>query len=145
MNAAQLHKLSRRLRELALEVSGEEDEERVSVSELAIIEDVANHPNTSIGDIAKRTGLAQSLVSRTVATMRDANVFTTDADPADGRKLQVTIESKTRSRLFRERGTRSIEEKLAQVLPNITPSDLKKAVAMLEKLAELFESQQKSE
>ena len=144
MNVAQLHKLSRRLRELALEVSGEESEERVSVSELAIVEDVANHPNTSVGDIAKRTGLAQSLVSRTVATTRDAGVFTTDADPADGRKLQVTIESKTRSRLFRERGARSIEEKLAQVLPNTTPSDLKKAVAMLEKLAEFFESQQKS-
>lgn len=144
MNAAQLHKLSRRLRELALEVSGEESEARVSVSELAIIEDVANHPNTSIGDIAKRTGLAQSLVSRTVATMRDAGVFTTDADPTDGRKLQVTIESKTRSRLFRERGTRSIEEKLAQALPDITPSDFKEAVAMLEKLAELFESQQRS-
>lgn len=143
MNAAQLHKLSRCLRELALEVSGEEGEARVSVSELAIIEDVANHPNTSIGDSAKRTGLAQSLVSRTVAAMRDAGVFTTDTDPADGRKLRVTIDSKTRSRLFRERGNRSIEEKLAQALPNTTPSDLKKAVTMLENLAELFESQQK--
>ena len=141
MNVAQLHKLARQLREVALEVSSNGGEDRVSAGDLAIVEDVALHPKTSIGEIAERTRLAQSLVSRTVAAMRDANVFVTELDPADRRKLLVDIDSETRLRLFRDRGARPIEEGLLHALPDIEPGDLKRMISMLEEIAKIFKSQ----
>lgn len=138
MNAAQLHKLARQLREVALETSSNGDEERVSAGELAIVEDVAHHPKTSVSGIARRTRLAQSLVSRTVSAMRDAGVFRTEPDPADRRKLLVDIDSETRLHLFRDRGARPIEEELLRALPGIEPGELERMVSMLEEVAGLF-------
>ena len=135
MNAAQLHRLARRLREVALATSGDGDEEHISAGELAIVEDVARHPGTSIGGISRRTRLAQSLVSRTVSAMRDAGVFTTEPDPADRRKLLVDIDSETRLRLFRDRGSRPIEEELLGALPGIEPGEFERVVSMLEEVA----------
>ncbi|MDQ2733144.1 MAG: hypothetical protein M3Y56_15940, partial [Armatimonadota bacterium] len=67
MNAAALHRLARHLRTLAIQASDIEGETTPSLSELVIVEDVARHPGTPIGKIARRVGLAQSLVSKTVA------------------------------------------------------------------------------
>ena len=144
MNAAQLHKLARQLREVALEASSNGDEERVSAGELAIVEDVALHPRTSIGGISGRTRLAQSLVSRTVSAMRDAGVFTTEPDTEDRRKLLVDIDSETRLRLFQDRGSRPIEEELRRALPGIEPGELGRVVSMLEEVAGLFSRYQRN-
>jgi DNA-binding MarR family transcriptional regulator len=144
MNAAQLHKLARQLREVALEASSNGDEERVSAGELAIVEDVALHPKTSIGGISRRTRLAQSLVSRTVSAMRDADVFTTEPDPGDRRKLLVDIDSETRLHLFRDRGSRPIEGELLRALPGIEPGELERVVSMLEEVAGLFSLHQRN-
>lgn len=140
MNVARLHRLSRRLREVALEVSSNRDEDRISAGELAIVEDVARNPRTSIGEISRRTGLAQSLVSRTVSEMRDADVFTTGVDPTDRRRSLVDIDSETRLRLFRDRGSRPIEDELLRALPDIEPGELERVVSMLEELVELFDA-----
>ena len=144
MNTAQLHKLARQLREVALEASSNGDEERVSAGELAIVEDVALHPKTSIGGISSRTRLAQSLVSRTVSAMRDTGVFTTEPDPADRRKLLVDIDSETRLRLFRDRGSRPIEEELRRALPGIESGELERVVSMLEEVSGLFDLHQRN-
>jgi len=138
MDAAQLYRLARHLREIALDATSNSQEERVSASELAIVEDVARHSQSAIGDIVRRTGLSQSLVSRIVASLRDAQVFTTEPDPADRRKMQVSINSQTQLQIFRERGGRSIEAALRQALPHLMPQDLTETVGMLERLSAHF-------
>lgn len=70
VNAGQLHQLARRLREIALAATADPGEMLVSAGDVAITEDVAHHPGASVGEIAERTALAQSLVSKTVARMR---------------------------------------------------------------------------
>lgn len=139
MHASQLHKLARQLREIALATTGNTGDECISAGALAIIEDVASHPATSVGEIAGRTGLAQSLVSRTVATMREAGVFATAPDAADRRRSLVSIDPTTRIQLFRDRGARSIEPELVRAFPGSDPATIARALALLEELAALFE------
>jgi len=66
VNAGQLHRLARVLREIAQVATANEGERPVAASTVAIVEDVTGHPQSPITEIAQRTGLAQSLVSRTV-------------------------------------------------------------------------------
>jgi DNA-binding MarR family transcriptional regulator len=137
MNGSQLHRLARRLRELALAVTSEEDEERVSAGELAIVEDVAAHPGAAVGEIAARTGLAQSLVSRTVALMREAGIFVTRPDPTDRRRSLVSIPPEQIVG-FRDRAARPLGPELARALPWRTPEERAHAEALLDELAALF-------
>ncbi len=138
MNASQLHRLARRLREVALAVTSEGDDERVSAGELAIVEDVAAHPAAAVGEIAARTGLAQSLVSRTVALMREAGIFVTRPDPADRRRSLVSIPPEQIAR-FRDRAARPIRPELARALTWRTPAERARAETLLAELAALFE------
>jgi DNA-binding transcriptional regulator GbsR (MarR family) len=77
---------------------------------------VAHNSGTSIGAIAHRTGLAQSLVSKTVATMRDAGVFEVRPDPGDRRRVAVSVSPPSRD-IFRARGDRPIERRSANSAP----------------------------
>ena len=140
MNASRLHWLARQLRAVALAVTANAGDERISAGELAIIEDVASHPVTSVGEIAARTRLAQSFVSRVVATLREAGVFVTAPDSVDRRRSLVSIDPATRIQLFRDRGTRPIAEELARVLPGRDPEAIARAAELLEELAAIFES-----
>lgn len=138
MNGSQLHRLARRLREVALAVTSERDEERVSAGELAIVEDVAAHPQAAVGEIAARTGLAQSLVSRTVATMREVGIFVTTPDAADRRRSLISIPPEQIAG-FRNRAARPIAPELERALANRTPAEHARAEALLDELAALFD------
>lgn len=138
MNGSQLHRLARRLREVALAITSEVDEERVSAGELAIVEDVAAHPRAAVGEIAARTGLAQSLVSRTVATMREAGIFVTTPDAADRRRSLVSIPPAQMAG-FRDRAMRPLAPELARALAHRTPAERARAEALLDELAALFD------
>lgn len=139
MYGSRLHKLARRLREVALATTGNDDDDRLSAGELAIIEDVADHPATSVGEVAGRTQLAQSMVSKTVAMLREAGIFITQRDPQDRRRSLISIEPATRIHLFRDRGARSIEGELGRALPGRTPEEVTRAIDLLEELATLFD------
>ena len=81
MNAGQLHRLARVLREIAQVATANEGERPVAASTVAIVEDVTDHPQSPITEIAHRTGLAQSLVSRTVDRLQARGVLTVGAIP----------------------------------------------------------------
>ena len=135
MNAGELHRLARTLREMALTATADPGEPRVSAGDLAIAEDVAHHSGTTVGAVADRTGLAQSLVSRTVAQMRDAGVFVTASDPADGRRTLVSVAPATRAGVFRSRGGRPIDDALRAHLPDASAADLRRVGELLDELA----------
>lgn len=135
VNAGQLHRLARLLREIASAATADPGETPVSAGDLAIVEDVAHHAGTSIGQIAQRTGLAQSLVSKTVAAMRGAGVFTTAADPADGRRLLINVEPTTRADVLAARGTRRIEAAIHERKPKASPEELAQIEELLDELA----------
>lgn len=104
MDAARLHRLARVLADVAGAAAAETGDDRLTPGQLAVVEDLARHEATTVGEVARRTGLAQSLVSTTVAGLREAGVVTAQADPDDGRRVLVTLSRSTRSQILSRSG-----------------------------------------
>lgn len=138
MDAGQLHRVARLLREVALDATADPGETPVSAGDVAIAEDIAHHNKVSVGEIAVRTGLAQSLVSRTIAKMHDAGVVVTERDPSDGRRILISIAPDTRTGLFRSRARRPVEPALRSRYPDSSEAQIARVVALLQELADIL-------
>ena len=90
-----------------------------------------------IGEIAERTGLAQSLVSTTVAKLRDAGMVDVDTDPADRRRARIGVSAAAR-RLFAARAERPIGAAIRQALPDATGEELARVEELLDELAAML-------
>lgn len=137
MRAADLHRLARRLREAALLATGNEGEGRAGFGEVAVVEDVAAHPGATIGAIADRTGLAQSLVSRLVRRLAAAGVLQIDRDAADARRTLVSLDPRTRDEVLRPRGSRPIAPSLVQAFPHLGAEDVRRLESLLDQVLRL--------
>ncbi len=91
MNVGELYYLARRLRFLAEQGLGAGDGqvEAVPVHHQVVLGAVLDAPGSSIGQIADRTSLAQSIVSKAVAALRDQDLLATETDPHDRRRVRV--------------------------------------------------------
>lgn len=116
MFAAELHRLARTLREIALEATGNTGADQVNAGELAVLEDVARHPRSTISDITQRTRLAQSLVSRIVQAAAAEGALAVDPDDHDRRKVRVELTAATR-RAILERAGRPVDDAIATRTP----------------------------
>lgn len=141
MDAGQLHKVARLLREVALDATADPGETPVSAGDVAIAEDITHHEKASVGEIAARTGLAQSLVSRTVAKLHDAGVVVTERDPDDGRRVLISIAPSVRTGLFRSRARRPVEPALRSRYPDSSEAEIARVVALLQELADILTSE----
>jgi DNA-binding MarR family transcriptional regulator len=138
VDAGQLHKVARLLREVALDATADPGETPVSAGDVAIAEDIAHHEKASVGEIAARTGLAQSLVSRTVAKLHDARVVVTERDPDDGRRVLISIAPGVRTGLFRSRARRPVEPTMHSRYPDFSEAEIAHVVALLNELADIL-------
>jgi DNA-binding MarR family transcriptional regulator len=136
VNAGQLHRLARVLREIALAATANEGERPVAASTVAIVEDVTGHPQSPITEIARRTGLAQSLVSRTVERLQTLGVLTVGHDPADARRTLVSVDPQTRHLDFAERAERPIGDAIRQVMAGVSGEQQRRIEAALEILGD---------
>jgi DNA-binding MarR family transcriptional regulator len=134
MNAGQLHRLARVLREIAQVATANDGERPVAASTVAIVEDVTSHPQSPIAEIVRRTGLAQSLVSRTVDRLQALGVFTVGHDPADRRRTLVSMDPQTRHVDFAARAERPIADAMRQVIAGLTDERLAEIAAALDVL-----------
>lgn len=135
MNAGELHRLARVLREIAQAATANAGERPVAASTVAIVEDVSDHPQSPITEIARRTGLAQSLVSRTVDRLQTHGVLTAGRDPADGRRTLVSVDPRTRHLDFADRAGRPIADAIGQVVTGVSGEQQERIAAALEVLA----------
>ncbi|SFQ53134.1 MarR family winged helix-turn-helix transcriptional regulator [Amycolatopsis rubida] len=124
MRAADLHRLARTLREIALTSTGNTGADQVNAGELAVVEDVSRNPGATISDVTRRTGLAQSLVSRITHRMADAGIMRLRPDERDRRKSRLEIEPSART-LFRARADGSIASALAAFAPKLSAAQRK--------------------
>lgn len=122
MRAADLHRLSRKVREIAFRATGNTGDDRVSPGELAVLEDIARNPGASIGHITRRTGLAQSLVSRITRSLAAAGVVTISVDGSDRRKVRIVLEPAAQEQIMK-RADNSITEAVAEYLPALSPEE----------------------
>lgn len=136
VNTVDLYRLARVLRDIALTVTTAPGAGSVSAGTMAIVRDVHGNPAAAIGDIAERTGLAQSLVSRTVARLRDKGVLMTAHDPKDGRRTLVSVRSGASIDAFLPHDVRSIDDGIRALLPDVTDVRLARILLGLNVLAD---------
>ncbi len=108
-----------------------------------VLVDVFEHPGTTIGQIAARTGFPQSHVSSAVARLRTAEVLITEADPRDRRRTLVAPSPDHRHLAARTRRDLRRVEDLVEVslVDRLGPDGadyVGPVIASLEMLADLF-------
>lgn len=135
MTAGELFRVARLLREVALAAARDPGEPPPPPGLVAIAADIADHDGTSVGEIAARTGLAQSLVSKTVARLRDAGVVDVGKDATDRRRTRVAISGTARSQLFATRGERAVTGALHDRFPGLSVERVAEVDALLDQLA----------
>lgn len=110
------------MREIALLSTENTGEDRVNAGELAVLEDIARNPGATIGEITRRTGLAQSLVSRITRAKAEAGVVVTAVDDLDRRKIRVDLDPAARSQIIDRAGNTTTAALRAQT-PSLTPAE----------------------
>lgn len=119
MRASELHHLARATREVALLATNNLGADRINAGELAVLEDIARNPGAAISDVTRRTGLAQSLISRIAHGMAEAGVVHIAPDPADRRKVRVQLSQGVQKQIS-ERAATPIADALAAFTPSLT-------------------------
>lgn len=96
-----------------------------------VVTDVSEHPDSSIGDIAARTGLPQSHVSQSVARLRARCALQTASDPGDGRRTLVRLSPEVQGRAA-QLGSVSVDAALGAALGITDPDAVAALVRTLE-------------
>jgi DNA-binding MarR family transcriptional regulator len=102
---------------------------------LIVATDIAEHPDSAVGEIAARTGLPQSQVSSAISRLKEAGTVVTTTDPTDRRRALVTQAPTASDRLTEVRAT-TIIPALTEALGTDDPTQLTKVTAALDQLAE---------
>lgn len=138
VDVLQLNRLARQLREIALKASQGGADLPISVGELAILENVARHPNSTISEISRSTGLAQSRVSKVVRELSEEGVFQHSKDPNDRRQTRVQLDAKVQRQTFEDHGSRPIDEALSDAVPHLDAAGVKRVKELLAELSGLL-------
>lgn len=131
-----LYQLGRRLAEIALEDMGA-DAPDLAPGEFLVLQDLFLNGRSAVGDIARRTGLAQSRVSTSVRALAGRHWVTTGADPADGRKTLVDVTEPIRAAGQQRRAGRA-DKTLTDALAEADDKERADLIAALERLHQLL-------
>lgn len=139
MEAGELHKLARALRDLALDVTSDTADDRPNAAETLVATDIFEHSPTTVSEIVARTGVAQSQVSTIVAALHDAGVTTREPDPRDRRRTLLVVPAKAREAFGTDRGRRNIQNTLRTYLNDhqlpSDPDELDQVIQLLDQLS----------
>jgi DNA-binding MarR family transcriptional regulator len=102
-----------------------------------VLQDLFFNGRSAVGDIAKRTGLAQSRVSTSVRDFAARGWATTAVDPQDGRKTLVELTDDVHANDMRRRTSRA-DSGLATALAGTESSERDALVASLKRLHEIL-------
>jgi DNA-binding MarR family transcriptional regulator len=134
VDGIRLNRLGRRLVDLSREVTTSSAASTLSATDAAVLEDLLAHPDSSINQVAARTGFAQSHVSVTIARLRDLQLLTTTVDPSDRRRIRARLAPRTRRAILRRAGHRAD----AVIASAVDPAAGRRAVQLLDELADLL-------
>lgn len=130
-----LHQLGKRLLELSRAVTTQPGDPCLTAGELAVLEAVLHHPDSSLRDIQTRSGFAQSHVSASVARLRQRGLIDTRPDPHDGRRTRVRVVRRA-SRSISRRSRRPVDAVLAEATGSAARA--RRAARLLDELADLL-------
>jgi DNA-binding MarR family transcriptional regulator len=134
VNPMSLYLLGRKLMHIA---EGALPKGRTVMSSRLIFVDVAYHQNSSISEITERTGFPQSLVSTSVAKLRELGLLESGPDPLDRRRTLVRttpVMTEVRERV----GSLEIDDLIAVELGTGDAKELAQVMAAIELLSRLL-------
>ncbi|MFE3445118.1 MarR family transcriptional regulator [Nocardia sp. NPDC059180] len=134
MNGVELFLLGRALMkvgEQALPDTGDGSHATV----LVVLQDVFDHPDAAISEIAGRTGFPQSAVSMAVARLREAGSLVARTDPRDRRRTLLRRATDVSPRVAQVR-TMSIDEAIGRALGTDDAAEIREVVHALESVAQ---------
>jgi DNA-binding MarR family transcriptional regulator len=94
-------------------------------------------------DLAAQEGVTQPAMTQLIARLQDSGLVTREADPADGRVVQVRLTDEGRETLARRRAVRA--ERLAVILARLSPQDRAALAAALPAIDALASAQRDRE
>jgi DNA-binding MarR family transcriptional regulator len=133
MNAVELYLLGRKLMKIAEEALPRPATGGPPTSVRMILIDIAEHPDSSVGEIAARTGFPQSHVSMSIARLRELGALVTSTDPRDRRRTLARLAPGIRQRS--QRAAVPVDSVLAAALRSGDPVDLEEVIEALDGLA----------
>jgi len=135
MNGVELFLLGRTLMKIgedALPTQGIEGGGHRAV--MVVASDILENADSTVGEIAGRTGLPQSAVSTAVARLREAGSIVATVDPADRRRTLIRQADKISARVAEVRAT-TIDAALEEALGADDDDAISEVLAALETLA----------
>lgn len=133
MNAVTLYLLGRKLMKIAEEALPKPPAGGPPTSVRMILIDIAEHPDSSVGEIASRTGFPQSHVSSSIARLRELGALVTSTDPSDRRRTLTRLAPGIRERS--QRAEVPVESALATALGSSGPIEVEEVIEALDGLA----------
>ncbi|MFJ9019828.1 MarR family transcriptional regulator [Streptomyces sp. NPDC102259] len=140
MNGVELFLLGRTLMKIGEEAIPTEGVGRYSTSTrsvLIVMLDIYAHPDTTVGEIATRTGLPQSAISGCVARLREVDSVVVTPDPADRRRTLLRRAPEVSGRRS-EVAAAPVDAAIGTALGTEDPAEITRTIALLEQLAELL-------
>ncbi|MET9382477.1 helix-turn-helix domain-containing protein [Streptomyces sp. NPDC002928] len=137
MNGVELFLLGRTLMKIGEEAIPTEGLGRYSTSTrsvLVVMLDVYAHPDTTVGEIAARTGLPQSAVSGCVARLKETGSVLTTTDPADRRRTLLRQNPEISGRRA-EVAAAPVDGAVGAALGTEDTQEIAETVTLLEQLA----------
>jgi DNA-binding MarR family transcriptional regulator len=135
MDGVELFRLGRNLMKIGEQAIHSAGFHELPTSVRSIMIDVFEHPGSSVGEIAARTGFPQSHVSASVARLQSGGVLMTAVDPRDRRRTLVRASPEVQPMAVRHRGAAPVDDALAEALGTTDPGRVAEVVATLEGLA----------
>lgn len=133
VNAVELYLLGRKLMKIADEALPKPDTGGPPTSVRLILIDIAEHPDSSVGEIVSRTGFPQSHVSASIARLRELGALVTSIDPRDRRRTLTRLAPGIRQRS--QRAAVPVDSVLAAALGSSDPRELEETIEALDDLA----------
>ena len=133
MNAVELYLLGRKLMKIAEEALPKPPTGGPPTSVRMILIDIAEHPDSSVGEIASRTGFPQSHVSTSIARLRELGALVTSIDPGDRRRTLTRLAPGIRRRS--RRADVPVDSVLAAALESSDPIEVEEVIEALDGLA----------
>jgi DNA-binding MarR family transcriptional regulator len=112
--------------------------DHVNAGELAVLEDIARNRGSTITEITRRTGLAQSLVSRIVHAMSEAGAVSISPDGHDRRKVRIELDPRTREQI-NDRAGNTISDALGSYVSALAPAERRELEHHLSEAARLLQ------
>jgi DNA-binding MarR family transcriptional regulator len=114
-----LDALRRIVRELRLSANAAQKQTGISGAQLFVLQQLAERPAATMGDLAQRTFTHQSSVSVVVRRLAERGLVVRTASPEDARRVTISLSASGKQLL--KRAPRAAQERLLAALARLAP------------------------